>query len=331
MVGHGLLLQVDAPDLALKPPNIRGPAAVPNSSTRAEHAVDALNTALIGIDPGKRPDAPVWGNYEGPHTHDVNLDDILPVVYRANVGPSSSPWPTPPTPTNCVLRPQAVAKRQVVLVAGVIDTTTNYVEHPEVVANRLVRISGAVGNPTRVIAGTDCGFDTMAGIGDIDPLWCGKNSAPCAPGLISPRPASIERPNLAEAAWIQCEERRHAHDRARKRRRQDRRVGVPQGRYLRPLGERRLPRPGDLIISRCSRVMSNAPSPSIRTSRIPPGRAVRESGLPRVDPFLLRVGHGNYLAYFDFPGLDLTEYREVLGGLHHIAISVTAEQWTSNT
>ena len=139
----------------------------------AEYAVDALNAALTGIDPANVRMHLCWGNYEGPHTHDVNLDDILPVVYRANVGAIVVSMANARHAHEFACFARRPLPKGMVLVAGVIDTTTNYVEHPEVVANRLVRISEAVGDPTRIIAGTDCGFDTTAGIGDIAPsvVW----------------------------------------------------------------------------------------------------------------------------------------------------------------
>jgi 5-methyltetrahydropteroyltriglutamate--homocysteine methyltransferase len=114
-----------------------------------------------------------WGNYEGPHTHDVALDDILPTIYGARVGALvvSMANPRHEHEYKCFARhplPEGLS-----LVAGVIDTTNNYVEHPEVVADRLERVAHAVGDPHRIIAGTDCGFDTSAGLGDVAPslVW----------------------------------------------------------------------------------------------------------------------------------------------------------------
>jgi 5-methyltetrahydropteroyltriglutamate--homocysteine methyltransferase len=114
-----------------------------------------------------------WGNYEGPHTHDVPLDEILSRLYAAQVGALvlSMANARHAHEHRCFAREPL--PREMLLVAGVIDTTSNYVEHPEVVADRLERIAGAVGDPRRVIAGTDCGFDTSAGIGDVAPslVW----------------------------------------------------------------------------------------------------------------------------------------------------------------
>jgi 5-methyltetrahydropteroyltriglutamate--homocysteine methyltransferase len=166
---HGLLLQIDAPDLALERHQLFGDRPLGEFIEWADQVVDTLNAALSGIDPGRVRLHVCWGNYAGPHTHDVALDDILPTLYRARVGALvvSMANARHAHEFACFARRPLPEGR--VLVAGVIDTTSNYVEHPEVVADRLVRVSQAVGDPRRVIAGTDCGFDTTAGIGDIAP------------------------------------------------------------------------------------------------------------------------------------------------------------------
>ena len=129
--------------------------------------VGAINTALEGIDPSRVRLHVCWGNYEGPHTRDVALSALLPLLYQAHVGGLvlSMANPRHAHEYHC-LRDEPLPAGMA-LVAGVIDTTTNYVEHPEVVADRLERVAAAVGDPRRVVAGTDCGFDTSAGIGDI--------------------------------------------------------------------------------------------------------------------------------------------------------------------
>jgi 5-methyltetrahydropteroyltriglutamate--homocysteine methyltransferase len=169
IVERGLLLQIDAPDLALERHQLFGDRPLGDFLEWVELAVGAINSALTGIDPGRVRLHVCWGNYEGPHTHDVALDDILPFLYRANVGALvlSMANARHAHEFSCFARRPLPEGR--ILVAGVVDTTSNYVEHPEVIADRLVRISTAVGDPRRVIAGTDCGFDTSAGIGDIAP------------------------------------------------------------------------------------------------------------------------------------------------------------------
>lgn len=169
IAGQGLLLQIDAPDLALERHQLFAGRPLGDFLAWAELVVDALNGALEGIDPSRVRLHVCWGNYEGPHTHDVDLEDILPVLYSAHVGALvvSMANPRHAHEISCFARHPMPEDR--ILVAGVIDTTTNYVEHPEVVAERLVKAAYAVGEPKRVIAGTDCGFDTSAGVGDIAP------------------------------------------------------------------------------------------------------------------------------------------------------------------
>jgi 5-methyltetrahydropteroyltriglutamate--homocysteine methyltransferase len=166
---RGLLLQIDAPDLALERHQLFGARALGEFLDWTEMAIDALNGALSGIDPARVRLHVCWGNYEGPHTHDVALDDILPILYRADVGALVLSMANPRHAHEFSCFTRQPLPEDWILVAGVVDTTTNYVEHPEVVADRLVRICDAVGDPTRVVAGTDCGFDTSAGIGDIAP------------------------------------------------------------------------------------------------------------------------------------------------------------------
>jgi 5-methyltetrahydropteroyltriglutamate--homocysteine methyltransferase len=169
IVDRGLLLQIDAPDLALERHQRFGDRPLTEFLDWCDLAVDAMNRALAGIDPARARLHVCWGNYEGPHTHDVALEDILPVLYRANVGALvvSMANARHAHEVSCFARRPLPDDR--VLVAGVIDTTSNNVEHPEAVAERLARVSSVLGGPQRLIAGTDCGFDTSAGIGDIAP------------------------------------------------------------------------------------------------------------------------------------------------------------------
>ena len=114
-----------------------------------------------------------WGNYEGPHDCDVPLADILPILQQAKVGAFFLPFANPRHAHEYkVFEKQPLADDQI-LVAGVIDSLTNFVEHPEAVADRIERVAQVVGDPHRVIAGTDCGFDTSAGMGRVaeDVVW----------------------------------------------------------------------------------------------------------------------------------------------------------------
>lgn len=173
IVGRGLLLQIDAPDLALERHTRFADRPLKEFLAWVELIVGALRTALDGIAPDRVRLHVCWGNYPGPHTHDVAFEAIQPLLYEAPVGALvvSMANPRHAHEHRCFARsplPPGMG-----LVAGVVDTTTNYVEHPEVVADRICTVIEAVGDPTRVVAGTDCGFDTSAGIGDVAPsvVW----------------------------------------------------------------------------------------------------------------------------------------------------------------
>jgi len=173
IVGRGLLLQIDAPDLALERHTLFADRPLNEFLDWVVMVVDAINTALAGIDPASVRLHVCWGNYEGPHTLDVPLEDILPLLYEARVGALVISMANARHAHEHACFERHPLPDGMVLVAGVIDTTSNYVEHEEVVADRLVRVARAVGDPGRVIAGTDCGFDTSAGLGDVAPslVW----------------------------------------------------------------------------------------------------------------------------------------------------------------
>jgi 5-methyltetrahydropteroyltriglutamate--homocysteine methyltransferase len=173
IVDRGLLLQIDAPDLALERHTLFAERPLAEFLAWVELVVGAINGALDGIDPARVRLHVCWGNYEGPHTHDVAFADIQPLLYEAHVGGLVVSMANARHAHEFRCFAQRPLPDHMALVAGVIDTTSNYVEHPEVVADRLERVAEAVGDPTRVIAGTDCGFDTSAGIGDVAPslVW----------------------------------------------------------------------------------------------------------------------------------------------------------------
>ncbi len=173
IVGQGLLLQIDAPDLALERHTLFADRSLDEFLAWIELVIGAINEALSGIDPASVRLHVCWGNYEGPHTFDVPLKEILSRLYQANVGALVLSMANARHAHEYALFTREPLPDRMVLVAGVIDTTSNYVEHEEVVADRLERIATAVGDPRRVIAGTDCGFDTSAGLGDVAPslVW----------------------------------------------------------------------------------------------------------------------------------------------------------------
>ena len=173
IVRHGYLLQIDAPDLALERHVSFQDQPVSAFIDFADRVVATINHALRNIPRDRVRLHACWGNYEAPHDCDVDLADILPSIGRAHVGGWVLPFANPrhAHEYRCV-KDLPLDDGQIV-VAGVIDPLTNFVEHPEVVADRLERVARVVGDPTRVLAGTDCGFDTSAGRGRVaaDVVW----------------------------------------------------------------------------------------------------------------------------------------------------------------
>ena len=173
IVDRGMLLQIDAPDLALERHTLFRDRPLAEFLEWVALVVEAMNTALHGIDRSMVRLHVCWGNYEGPHTHDVDFADIQPLLYEAQVGAIVLSMANARHAHEYHCFERRPLPDGMVLVAGVIDTTSNYVEHPQVVADRLITIARTVGDPRRIIAGTDCGFDTTAGIGDVAPsvVW----------------------------------------------------------------------------------------------------------------------------------------------------------------
>ncbi|MGA7483422.1 MAG: epoxyalkane--coenzyme M transferase [Bradyrhizobium sp.] len=170
---QGFLLQLDCPDLALEHHISFRDRPLRDFLGFVERVVATINDALRNIPREKVRMHVCWGNYEGPHDRDVALEEILPLIARMNVGALVLPFANPrhAHEVRC-LQGRTIADDQVV-VAGVIDSTTNFVEHPEVVAERLERVARTLDDPARVMAGTDCGFDTSAGAGRVaeDVVW----------------------------------------------------------------------------------------------------------------------------------------------------------------
>jgi 5-methyltetrahydropteroyltriglutamate--homocysteine methyltransferase len=167
VVARGHVLQIDAPDLAMERHTLFADRPLDDFLAFVDHTIAALNRALAAIPPERVRLHVCWGNYEGPHTDDVDLAPLLPHLGSARVGGLVLSMANPRhAHEHRVLAAQGLPDHWV-LVAGVIDTTTNYVEHPEVVADRLELAARAAGDPRRVLAGTDCGFDTSAGLGQV--------------------------------------------------------------------------------------------------------------------------------------------------------------------
>ena len=173
IVAHGFLLQIDAPDLAMERHLSFQDRPLSDFVAFAEKVVATINRALEAIPPDRVRLHACWGNYEGPHDCDVAMAEVLPAIRQAKVGGFVLPVANPRHAHETKCFSAFTAEPDKIVVAGVIDVLTNFVEHPEVVADRIERVAQAVGDPRRVIAGTDCGFDTSAGRGRVaeDVVW----------------------------------------------------------------------------------------------------------------------------------------------------------------
>mgnify|MGYP001166290654 FL=1 len=157
----GFLLQLDCPDLAMGR-HLRFPDLSTDEFLEiAETNVEALNHSIQNIPAEQVRLHLCWGNYEGPHHRDIPLRDILPTVLKANVGAISFEGANPRHEHEWNVFKDIKLPDHMIIIPGVIDSTTNYIEHPEVVAQRIIRYSEVVGRD-RVIAGSDCGFGTFA-------------------------------------------------------------------------------------------------------------------------------------------------------------------------
>ncbi len=134
----------------------------------AEQHVEVVNHALRNIPADKVRLHMCWGNYEGPHHHDIPMEQLLPVMLKLNVGALLFEAANPRHAHEWTVFQNIRVPEDKVLIPGVLDSTTNYIEHPDLVAERICRIADIVGRE-RVIAGTDCGFSTFAGFGPVEP------------------------------------------------------------------------------------------------------------------------------------------------------------------
>ena len=163
IVNHGFLLQLDCPDLAMERHMSYQDRPLGDFLGFVDRVVSTINTALANIPRDRVRLHACWGNYEGPHDCDVELHEIMPILRKLNVGGFVLPFANPRHSHEYnVLRDFPLDADQVI-VAGVIDSVTNFVEHPKTIAERIERVAEVVGDPKRVLAGTDCGFDTSAG------------------------------------------------------------------------------------------------------------------------------------------------------------------------
>jgi 5-methyltetrahydropteroyltriglutamate--homocysteine methyltransferase len=163
IVSRGFVLQLDCPDLAMERARFFQDAPLDTFLESVALHVDAINEAIAGLPADRIRLHLCWGNYDGPHTHDVPLEPLLPIVYGARVGALSLPLASPRHQHELKAFRRHPLPAGMLFVPGVIDSTTNVVEHPEVVADRIVAAAEVIGDRTRVLAGVDCGFGTFAG------------------------------------------------------------------------------------------------------------------------------------------------------------------------
>jgi 5-methyltetrahydropteroyltriglutamate--homocysteine methyltransferase len=177
----GLVLQIDCPDVAMSRHTGFQDLNEADFLKRAAFDIEALNQALANVPANQVRIHVCWGNYEGPHDHDIALEKILPIVLRAKAQAISFEAANPRHEHEWVVWRDAKLPDDKILIPGVLDSSSNYVEHPELVAQRIERFASFVGRE-RVIAGTDCGFGTFAAYSKVDPAIAFKKLRALAAG-----------------------------------------------------------------------------------------------------------------------------------------------------
>lgn len=163
IVSRGYVLQLDCPDLAMEWHGMFQNGSLRQFQDAVAIHIDAINEALVNIPRDRVRLHLCWGNYDGPHDCDVPLEDILPIVYDAKVAAFSVEFANPRHQHEYAAIKKHPLPKDVILIPGVIDSTVNYIEHPQVVCNRILEAVAVTGDRERVIAGCDCGFGTFAG------------------------------------------------------------------------------------------------------------------------------------------------------------------------
>ncbi len=163
----GFVLQIDCPDLAMARHTGFQDLTEDEFLRRAQFHVEALNEALRNIPASQLRMHVCWGNYEGPHDHDIDVAKVLPIILKGKPSAILFEAANPRHAHEWLTWKQARIPEDKVLVPGLLTSTSNYVEHPELIAQRIEVFAGIVGRE-RVLAGSDCGFGTFAGIGKMD-------------------------------------------------------------------------------------------------------------------------------------------------------------------
>jgi len=164
----GILLQLDCPDLAMGRHSRFKDLTEEQFLRNAEIQVEAINHGLQNVPADRVRMHVCWGNYEGPHTHDIDLTKILPIVLKAKPMAILLEGANPRHAHEWEIWKTFKLPKDKVLIPGVVETTSNYVEHPQVVAQRILRYADLLGRE-HVMAGSDCGFGTFAGFGPVHP------------------------------------------------------------------------------------------------------------------------------------------------------------------
>ncbi|HCH36109.1 MAG: cobalamin-independent methionine synthase II family protein [Dehalococcoidia bacterium] len=168
IVSAGFLLQIDCPDLAMAFHTAFQGITKKQFLERARFHIDVLNEALRNVPEDSVRMHICWGNYEGPHDHDIPVKEILPIVLDAKPQAIAFEASNPRHSHEWVDWKEAKLPDNKILIPGVLDSTSNFIEHPELIAQRIETFTNIVGHE-RVIAGSDCGFGTFAGYGKMDP------------------------------------------------------------------------------------------------------------------------------------------------------------------
>jgi 5-methyltetrahydropteroyltriglutamate--homocysteine methyltransferase len=168
VVEAGFILQLDCPDLTARNSPLNAGKTMAEYRAWVEMHIEILNHALATIPPDRLRLHLCWGNYEGPHHLDVPLRDIVDIVLRARPNGLSLEGCNPRHEHEWAVFKEVKLPEGKVLIPGVIDSTTNFIEHPELIAQRIVRYAELVGREN-VIAGSDCGFGTVVGMSAVDP------------------------------------------------------------------------------------------------------------------------------------------------------------------
>ena len=168
----GVTVQIDCPDLAMGRHIQYADLSVEEFRKRARLHIEALNHALAAIPPECVRMHLCWGNYEGPHHHDVPLAEIIDVVFAARPATISFEAANPRHAHEWTLFERVKLPEGKTIIPGVIESKSNFIEHPELIAQRIARYANLVGRDN-VIAGSDCGFGTWVGQAAVDPdvVW----------------------------------------------------------------------------------------------------------------------------------------------------------------